>query len=303
MGYYSNDLLVRISKLIERTQSDPHLELEARLGRYVVSEDGRRCRFQPGISQEQFTHVFATLVQYHGWKDVVRNEQSVDWRFANGVRHQKSRRLRDRASDETGEETSDENNDRTIPMIESSETMRKQKIKEINVALSFTDKAQSEEGEGEGEGEPMMAVRIRLSREEPIEGPCTQLVSELCQNVRLKMRESFCDDRFRYDLTRVSSGSSVEEACRRKHDNGVETYEVELEYCPSTHTPHVDEESEKEKEEEEEKKEENAKENGQQNQVNNNAMKAKEMIHKILQLVGVLYADKRTIGPIQMTIV
>jgi hypothetical protein len=67
-------------KLFER---NPHLELEGRLGRYNAATN----TFVSGVSKEYFTRIITHLAGSQCWSETTLQQQSIDYFFANRVRH------------------------------------------------------------------------------------------------------------------------------------------------------------------------------------------------------------------------
>lgn len=64
-------------------QQNPHLELEGRLGKYDV---GRKA-FVSGVSEEYFGRIQKLLASSNCWSQCLPQQQSVDFFFANNLRH------------------------------------------------------------------------------------------------------------------------------------------------------------------------------------------------------------------------
>jgi len=259
-----------IEPLVREACASPHMELEGRLGRYVRNRNShspeRRRRFVSGVDRDTFHRTFDLLSQYEKWRAVRHSSQSVDWFFSNHVRHSQHTKMQEKEQEKEKEATTRSNDSTSAPTIAVSErsTVRKQTIRTIDIPILNR----------------LYSLRVRLSREEPRES-CPEMHSEPCTLTRCKMRESFRDGNFQYDLTRVASGASVEEAS--ENWKVCPSYEVELEMNSRFGEQQVEQALPE-----------------QQPPVPGARQLAGEMIHKLVQLLG-LY-DPETHEPVDVRV-
>lgn len=194
------------------------IELEGRLG---LASDSR---FVSDVGREAHERIAELLGEYQGWSEVRDWVETHDVYFEVKAQGGEAKRLRTEVSTEQGNIC--------------RRHIAKRAIGKIDLALQSLDAS------------PLpfqLDARICASCEEPVEDDhVPSLVRPII--VRIKQRKTFflkarsVDDKaFRFDLTRVWSGASYQEAEAKQASQAEPAYEMEIECtCPSAYLAAVD---------------------------------------------------------------
>lgn len=206
----------KLQEFVDLFQTDAQYELEGRLGKF---RDGI---FISGVDDAYFDYVQQMLAKSACWSSKAREQISVDYYYRNPTHS-------GNASDENQQELKGlPENDEKYTELSQTKVQSKQ-----NNNIRHTARG----GKGQDETVEKVTIasltvrcpdrpwdlRFSLSKEIPRDLPIGPY-----DWVRCKLRDSFCFDNIRYDLTKTQSDSDKEIACSSQAQHSSREIEIEI---------------------------------------------------------------------------